>query len=188
MSETTFPVRSLRAAPTRAASPGLGRRLADALCDADFSRAVAWTSLLLGAASGLVIGLWSFGGPVPEPDWVGGYAELPRRLLRLGHIALFALGMINFMLTRQLAASDLSAGTTRLALAAMNVGNVGMPVLLFAAVARPEVKYLLALPALAVALALAIAASAAWRQWLHRRAADEFCDDVSEGVEPGRER
>ena len=166
MSETAITVRALRALPSQAAHASLGRRLADALCDADFSRAVAWTSLSLGAASGLVIGLWSFGGPVPEPSWVGGYTELPRRLLRLGHIALFALGMINFMLTRQLAGSGLGAGTTRLALAAMNVGNVLMPALLFAAVLRPEVKYLLALPALAVALALTIAASAAWRQWL----------------------
>jgi hypothetical protein len=188
MSETTFPVRSLRAAPARAASPGGRRRLAGALGDADFSRAIAWTSLLLGAASGLVIGLWSFGGPLPEPDWVGGYTELPRRLLRLGHIALFALGMINFMLTRQLAGSDLGKGTIRLALAAMNLGNVGMPVLLFAAVVRPEVKYLLALPALAVALALAIAATAAWRQWRHRRATDDFFDEVSEEVESGRKR
>lgn len=185
MSETTFPVRSVRAAPARATSPGGGRRrLAGALCEPDFSRAIAWTSLLLGAASGLVIGLWSFGGPVPEPDWVGGYTDLPRRLLRLGHIALFALGMINFMLTRQLAGSGLSEGTNRLALVAMNLGNVGIPVLLFAAVVRPEVKYLLALPALAVALALAIAARAAWRQWRHRRTDD----DVNEGGEPGRER
>lgn len=184
MSETTFTVQSVRSAPARAATPSGGRRLAGALCDAEFSRAIAWTSLLLGAASGLVIGLWSFGGPLPEPDWVGGYAELPRRLLRLGHIALFALGMINFMLTRHLAGSGLGRGTIRLALAAMNLGNVGMPVLLFAAVVRPEVKYLLALPALAVALALAIAAYAAWRQWRHSRTADEF----TEGVEPGRER
>jgi len=170
-------VRSVRSVPPHAVPSGLGRRLAGTLCDADFSRAIAWTSLLLGAASGLVIGLWSFGGPLPEPGWVGGYTELPRRLLRLGHIALFALGMINFMLTRQLAASGLGAGTIRVALAAMNVGNVLMPTLLFAAVMRPEVKYLLALPALALALALAIAAFAAWRQWRRRDGLDGSADD-----------
>ena len=144
---------------------GLPARLADALCDADFSRAIALTGMLLGAVSGLVIGLWSFGGPLPEPAWVGGYSELPRRLIRLAHIALFALGMINLMLARQHASLELPAGATRLALAAMNVGTLLMPALLFATVFVPPMKYLLAVPALAVTLALAIAAYGGWRQW-----------------------
>jgi hypothetical protein len=146
-------------------------RLVDALSDADFCRAIALTGMLLGALSGLAMGLWSFGGPVPVPDWIGGYSELPRRLLRLGHIALFALGMINLMLARQFAGFDLGERTKRLALAAMNTGNLLMPALLFAAVFQPGFKYLLAVPALAVALALAIAAFAAWRQWGCRNAA-----------------
>jgi hypothetical protein len=145
--------------------PGLLARLAGAFSDADFSRAIALTSMLLGAVSGLVIGLWSFGGPLPEPAWVGGYSELPRRLIRLAHIALFALGMINLMLTRQHAGFDLPERATRLALAAMNVGTLLMPALLFATVFVPPMKYLLAVPALAVTLALAIAAYGGWRQW-----------------------
>ncbi len=144
---------------------GFLARLVNAFGDADFSRAIALTSLFLGAASGLVIGLWSFGGPLPEPAWVGGYSELPRRLIRLGHIALFALGMINLMLARQHAGFGLPERTTRLALAAMNIGNLLMPALLFATVFLPAMKYLLAAPALAVTLALAIAAHGGWRQW-----------------------
>jgi len=144
-------------------------RLAGSFCDSDFSRAIALTSLLLGAVSGLVIGLWSFGGPLPEPAWVGGYSELPRRLIRLGHIALFALGMINLMLVRQHAGFGLPGRATRLALAAMNIGNLLMPALLFATVFLPAMKYLLAVPALAVSLALAIAAYGGWRQWGLRR-------------------
>ncbi len=164
MSETalTMPGRELRR--------GLPARLASAFCDADFSRALALTSLLLGAVSGLVIGRWSFGGPLPEPAWIGGYSELPRRLVRLGHIALFALGMINLMLARQHAGSGLPERTTRLALASMNIGNLLMPALLFATVFLPEMKYLLALPAHAVSLARAIAAFGGWRQWRLRRA------------------
>lgn len=155
--------------PRRQSGQGLPARLAEEFCQADFSRAVALTSLLLGAVSGLVIGLWSFGGPLPEPAWIGGYGELPRRLIRLAHIALFALGMINLMLARQHAGFDLPARTTRLALAAMNLGNLLMPTLLFAAVFLPAAKYLLALPALAVSIALAIAAYGGWRHWWRRR-------------------
>jgi len=152
---------------------GLLVRIACAFGNSDFSRAIALTSLLLGAVSGLVIGLWSFGGPLPEPAWVGGYSELPRRLIRLGHIALFALGMINLMLARQHADFGLPERTTRLALAAMNIGNLLMPALLFVTVFLPAMKYLLAVPALAVSLALAIAAYGGWRQWgLHREPTD----------------
>lgn len=159
MSETAITM------PAHDSRGGLLARLADVLCDADFSRAIALTGMLLGAASGLAMGLWSFGGPLPEPNWLGGYSELPRRLLRLGHVALFALGMINLMLARQLAVLAVRDRTKRLARASMNAGNVLMPALLFAAVFLPGIKYLLAVPALAVAFALAIAACAAWRQW-----------------------
>lgn len=166
MSETAL------TAPARDSRRGFAARLADALCHAELSRVIALTSLLLGAASGLVIGLWAFGGPLPEPSWVGGYSELPRRLMRLGHIALFALGMINLMLARQLAGAGLTEGSTRLALASMNIGNILMPTLLFAAVAWPGVKYLLAVPALAVTLALAIAALDGWRHWRRHASRD----------------
>jgi hypothetical protein len=159
MSETAL------TATRRELRPGLIARFAGAFCDADFSRAIALSSMLLGAVSGLVIGLWSFGGPFPEPAWVGSYSELPRRLIRLAHIALFALGMINLMLARQHAGIDLPEQATRLALAAMNVGTLLMPALLFATVFLPAAKYLLAVPALAVTLALAIAATGGWRQW-----------------------
>ena len=159
MSETAL------TATHRELRPGLIARFAGAFCDADFSRAIALSSMLLGAVSGLVIGLWSFGGPLPEPAWIGGYSELPRRLVRLAHIALFALGMINLMLARQHAVFELPAGVTRLALAAMNAGTLLMPALLFTTVFLPTAKYLLAVPALAVTLALAIAAYGGWHQW-----------------------
>ena len=167
MSETALSV------PRQQAGQGVLVRLAGELCDADFSRAIALTSMLLGATSGLVIGLWSFGGPLPEPAWIGGYGDLPRRLIRLAHIALFALGMINLMLARQQAGLDLPSPTRRLALTAMNLGNLLMPALLVATVFLPAAKYLLALPALAVSTALAIAAYGGWRLWWRGRTSPE---------------
>ncbi len=62
------------------------------------NRAVGFTSLLLGVASGMILGLWSFGGPIPVPEAIGDYGDLPRRFLRLGHIAFFGLGLINLAL------------------------------------------------------------------------------------------
>ncbi len=51
------------------------------------NRSIALTSMALGALSGMLIGLWSFGGPAPVPDAVGDYGDLPRRLLRLGRLS-----------------------------------------------------------------------------------------------------
>jgi len=51
-----------------------------------------WTMLLLAFACGAGVGL-SF----HRDDFWGGYASFRRRLVRLGHIALAALGMLNLL-------------------------------------------------------------------------------------------
>ncbi len=56
------------------------------------NRIVAWASISAGAGTGLIMGLWSFAGPVPVPEVLGEYTDVSRRLARLGHIAFFGLG------------------------------------------------------------------------------------------------
>jgi hypothetical protein len=123
--------------------------------------AVGWTSLATGAVTGLVLGLWSFGGPVPVPEWIGDYNSLPRRLLRLGHIAFFGLGILNIMLARHLGRLRSLSHHRRLALGAMNVGNIFLPITLMIAAAVEPAKYLMSVPAMAVTIALVIGARAA---------------------------
>jgi hypothetical protein len=123
--------------------------------------AVGWTSLAVGALTGLVLGLWSFGGPVPVPGWIGDYDALPRRLLRLGHIAFFGLGILSILLARHFGGPHRGAPGARLALAAMAFGNVFLPATLIAAAMFEPAKYLMAVPAMAVTLALGLAARAA---------------------------
>ena len=50
----------------------------------------AWIGVLAAFASGAVLGLFFH-----RADWLGGYGSWRRRLLRLGHIALVALGGVN---------------------------------------------------------------------------------------------
>jgi len=128
------------------------------------NRLVGWTSLALGAATGLVMGLWSFDGPAPVPDVLGNYDDVSRRLARLGHIAFFGLGILNLLLARELAGLTLSAAARRAASRAMNVGNVFLPLTLFAAAVFHPLKYFMSVPATAVLLALGIAAAGAWRE------------------------
>ena len=126
--------------------------------------AIAWGSILCGAISGLVMGLWSFDGPVPAPEWIGAYDALPRRFLRLAHVAFFALGVLHLLVARQVTASPVRPGHARLALKAMALGNVTMPAVLIGAALWTPVKFLSPLPSLALAAALSIAAASAFRQ------------------------
>ncbi|MHC4940637.1 MAG: hypothetical protein ACYTHK_16980 [Planctomycetota bacterium] len=120
------------------------------------NRKVAWTGMAIGAGLGMLLGLWSFDGPFPVPGFLGEYDETARRLMRLGHIAFFGLGFINLLLAHELGA--LPERTRRLAGAAMNVGNLGLPLTLVVASIVAPVKYLMAIPASAVLLALVLVA------------------------------
>lgn len=132
------------------------------------NRTIGWCSLLVGALTGMVMGLWSFDGPMPVPDWVGAYGETSRRLLRLGHIAFFGLGILNILLAQQLPKFRLDEGLKRLGALCMNFGNVFLPLTLLAASIYHPLKYLMAVPATAVVIALALSAfGAVSTRWTH---------------------
>lgn len=122
------------------------------------NRLVAWASIAAGAATGLVMGLWSFDGPMPVPEWIGDYETTARRLIRLGHIAFFGLGILNLLLARELPRLLLKESLVRTAARCMNFGNVFLPITLFAAGAYHPLKYLLPFPAVSVFVALGIVA------------------------------
>lgn len=126
--------------------------------DWKLNRTIAWVSLVLGAISGLVFGLWSFGGPMKVPAWLGDYDALSRRLARLCHISFFGLGILNLLLVRELPRCALREQAKRTASIAMNFGNVFLPLTLFAAAVYHPMKYAMGLPSMSVALALAITA------------------------------
>jgi len=122
------------------------------------NRSIGWTSMAVGVATGLVMGLWSFDGPLPVPAWLGDYGDTPRRLARLGHIAFLGLGILNLLLTHELPRSTLGGTGKTVAATSMNIGNVGLPLGLFAAAAWAPAKYALAIPATAVFVALTLMA------------------------------
>ena len=121
------------------------------------NRVVGWWSLVAGVATGLVMGLWSFDGPLAVPAWLGDYGDTSRRLARLGHIAFFGLGILNILVARELPVV-MPEARRRIASIAMNAGNLLMPLTLFAAAAYPPVKYVLAVPSILVFVALTLVA------------------------------
>lgn len=77
------------------------------------NRTIAWTGMVVGVLLGLLMGLWSFDGPIAPPSFIGDYTDPARRLLRLGHIACFGLGMLNLLLVRELSPVEQSSGAVR---------------------------------------------------------------------------
>jgi hypothetical protein len=124
----------------------------------EWNRRIGWVSTCLGAATGLILGLWSFDGPFAVPGWLGEYDQTSRRLARLGHIAFFGLGILNLLLAGELRRIPFGRWGRRTASWAMNFGNVFLPLTLFAAAAYRPLKYTMTAPALAVFIALAVTA------------------------------
>jgi len=54
----------------------------------------AWIGIGLGVVSGSVTGL-----RFHSETWLGGYGTWPRRMVRLGHIAFFGIGLLNLAYT-----------------------------------------------------------------------------------------
>jgi hypothetical protein len=132
------------------------------LNNGEFNQLIGWLSLTLGVFSGLILGLWSFDGPVQVPNWIGNYEDTSRRLLRMGHISLFGVGILNILLAREFPWAALGKKGTGTAMTCMTFGNVFLPTLLFGAAIYRPIKYLLPFPALSIFVALSLAAHAAW--------------------------
>jgi hypothetical protein len=52
----------------------------------------AWIAFLMGGIAGAMPGLF-----IHNKEWMGGYASWIRRMIRLGHISFFGLGLLNLM-------------------------------------------------------------------------------------------
>ncbi len=112
--------------------------------------------MAVGVGVGLIMGLWSFGGPMAVPEWLGDYDDVSRRMARLGHIAFIGLGILNVLMARE--SSGGGPQLRRIALICMNFGNIALPITLWAAAVYHPLKYLMPVPAMSVLVALSLTA------------------------------
>lgn len=110
---------------------------------------LGWTAMIGGAVSGAVIGLYFH-----DDRWLGGYASFQRRMLRLGHIAFFGLGMLNVLFALSVADFAVRHPLDRIASAAFAVGAITMPACCFLTAWRPVFRHLFAVPVVCVAIGL----------------------------------
>jgi len=101
---------------------------------------VGWGAILVGLLAGAAIGL-----RFHRSAWLGGYAAWPRRLVRLGHISLVALGVLNCCFAAALphARPGPHLGWASGLLVA---GTAAMPVCCFAAAYAPRTRHAFAVP------------------------------------------
>jgi hypothetical protein len=112
-----------------------------------FNWFVGWSLLLSAFATGALIGLFFH-----RDDFMGGYGSFRRRIARLGHIALAALGIINVVFSL----SPWPVEGTRDALVASYgfvVGGVTMPAVCFLSAWRAGFRHLFFIPVTALVVA-----------------------------------
>lgn len=105
------------------------------------NEAFGWAWITLGFLSGAVLGMF-----FNKPDFLGGYAAYPRRLVRLGHISLFGLGILNILFALSAPHARCNAGDLRIASWSMVAGGVTMPLCCGLVAWRPALKWLFAVP------------------------------------------
>jgi hypothetical protein len=109
---------------------------------------IGWSLILAAFVSGAVVGLFFH-----REEFLGGYNSFPRRLIRLGHIACAALGMLNLLYA-------LGPVTHPVASTAFIVGGITMPVVCWLTAWRKPFRHLFFIPvvSLMAAVVLTIAA------------------------------
>ena len=109
---------------------------------------VGWGLILTAFLTGAILGLFFY-----RDDFLGGYASFRRRIFRLGHIALAALGMINILYGLSPMASEPSPRTWVASLGFI-IGGVAMPAVCFLTSWRVGFRCLFFIPVSALVIAV----------------------------------
>jgi hypothetical protein len=99
-----------------------------------------WSLILTGFAGGVALGLFFH-----RPDFLGGYGSFRRRMLRLGHIACAALGMLNLIVSLSPQSSPL-----------LVAGGAMMPTVCFLTAWKEKCRHLFFLPVITLVAAVVL--------------------------------
>jgi hypothetical protein len=94
-----------------------------------------------GAVSGALIGLFFH-----REDWLGGYGSFRRRMLRLGHVAFFGLGILNVLFAVTAATFTVPAASGGIAAGSLAAGAIVMPACCFLTAWRDAFRRLFPIP------------------------------------------
>jgi hypothetical protein len=106
-----------------------------------------WALILSAFVTGAVIGLFFY-----SENFLGGYASFQRRILRLGHIAQAALGMMNVIAGNGQVASHVEYSA--IAQWGLIVGGISMPTVCFLSAWKPACRHLFFVPVVSLMAAV----------------------------------
>ena len=115
----------------------------------DLNAITAWLGILAGVLMGVALGL-----RFHDPAWLGGYGSWPRRLLRLGHISFFGLGLLNLAFAVTVHRLGWRPAT-QWAGAALAAAELLMPAVCFLSAWRPAFRHAFFVPVSCVLLGVA---------------------------------
>lgn len=116
----------------------------------DVNVIAGWIGILFGLIAGSVSGLF-----IHVEDWAGGYGAFRRRMIRLGHVSLVGLGILNILFGLT-ARSAFPAVLPDIAAGGMILGQVTMPLCCFLTAWRKPFRHLFPVPVLGVAAAVVL--------------------------------
>jgi hypothetical protein len=107
-----------------------------------------WSMVLAAFVTGAALGLFFY-----RADFLGGYASFSRRMVRLGHIALAALGMMNvvYSLSPWPVTGTVASRTASMGFA---IGGITMPAVCFLAGWKPLFRHAFSIPVTALVVAV----------------------------------
>jgi hypothetical protein len=106
-----------------------------------------WSMLVAAFVSGAGLGLFFY-----RDDFLGGYNTFQRRIVRLGHIALAALGIINVLFSLVPTPTEPTV-RTMIASIGFAVGGVTMPAVCFLTAWRLGFRHLFFIPVISLIVA-----------------------------------
>ncbi len=101
---------------------------------------VGWTVVLTGLLAGTGMGLFFH-----KSDWLGGYDSWPRRMFRLGHVALVGTGLLNVLFALSVDAMGIEPAP-RIAGVLFLAGAAAMPTVCFLSACRTGFRHLFFIP------------------------------------------
>lgn len=135
----------------KAFPPRAGPCLSAVVDPLKFSLMSGWAGFLGGVLSGAVMGLLFH-----REDWLGGYGSRERRMVRLGHISFFGIGLINLFYALSLDPLGVPPDAARGGAAALLAALVTMPSICFLCAWRKPFRHLFFIPVLATAAGIAV--------------------------------
>jgi hypothetical protein len=110
-----------------------------------------WIGMVLGLLAGASIGLFFH-----QENFAGGYVSFRRRLMRLGHVAFFGLGILNVLYALTIDVLVVQLRFPVLASSSLIVGAILMPLVCFLSAWKMPFRHLFAIPVIFVAISLAL--------------------------------